>query len=148
MNNDIELTIDLETLSRNMKFLRNMHGISQDELAATIHLARSTYSAYETGNKVPDLQTIDALAALYNIGFDSLVNHDLATGLVNRIYFDQKDDELMELLNNYLSLSIASKNLVTENLKILLERESVFYQVYSKNKNSGEEEIPPEETAL
>ena len=132
------MTIDLQRLSGNMKFLRMKYGISQDELAHTIHLARSTYSAYETGVKIPDLQTIDALASLYNIGFDSLVNHDLACGLVNRIYFDQEDEELVSLLNDYMSLSIASRNLIAENLKMILEWELMFYQAYSKSKSTNE----------
>ena len=128
------MTLDLERLSRNIKFLRNKSGISQEELAATIHLARSTYSTYETGVKIPDLQTLDALAALYNIGFDCLVNQDLTEGLASRIYFDQEDDELIDLLNDYLNLSIASKNVIVENLNVLLDKECVFYQTYTRSK--------------
>ena len=45
-------------------------------MANTIHLARSTYSTYETGAKIPDLQTIDAISSLYGINFEDLVNRD------------------------------------------------------------------------
>lgn len=123
--------MDLEILSKNLKLLRTIHGISQEELAAEICITRSTYSAYETGAKIPDLQTIDALAAIYGIGFESLISYDLSTGLFNRIYFNNTDRRLAELLNDYESLSISAKNIVTERLDILLERESIFYDEYS-----------------
>lgn len=131
------MKIDLELLSRNIKLLRTIHGISQEELSDDICITRSTYSAYETGAKIPDLQTIDALAAIYDIGFESLINHDLSRGLLNRIYLSSSDRQLAALLNNYESLSVASKNVVTERLDILLERESVFYNEYTRVSKSG-----------
>ena len=131
------MKIDLELLSRNIKLLRTIHVISQEELSDDICITRSTYSAYETGAKIPDLQTIDALAAIYDIGFESLVNHDLSRGLLNRIYLSSSDRQLAALLNNYESLSVASKNVVTERLDILLERESVFYNEYTRVSKSG-----------
>ena len=40
------MKIDLELLSRNIKLLRTIHGISQEELSDDICITRSTYSAY------------------------------------------------------------------------------------------------------
>jgi hypothetical protein len=43
---------------------------------------------------------------------------------------------LAELLNDYESLSVASKNVIMERLDVLLEREAVFYQEFAyPNKN-------------
>jgi len=134
------MNIDLDLLSRNIRHLRMKKGWSQEDLAADIHIARSTYSTYETGVKVPDLQTIDALAAKYDIGFEGLVSYDLTDGLVSRIYLEQDDEDLVGLLNDYQNLSVASKNLVMENLRILLDRESVFYQSYTKKKGLLQEQ--------
>ncbi|HIU26567.1 MAG TPA: helix-turn-helix transcriptional regulator [Candidatus Copromorpha excrementigallinarum] len=120
----------LKTLSSNIKLLRSLKSISQDEMASTIHLARSTYSTYETGAKVPDLQTIDALSALYGINFEDLVNRDLSRGILNRIYFDRENTALADILNDYQSLSTASKNLVMERIDTLLEREEIFFSEY------------------
>ena len=122
----------LKTLSKNLKLLRTMNNISQDDLAAEIHLARSTYSTYETGVKVPDLQTIDALSAIYNIGFDSLVNNDLSEGLMHKIYFEKENKELAEVMNDYQSLSIASKKIIMERIDVILEREAIFYSEYAR----------------
>ena len=126
------MKINLKILSKNLKLLRTMNNISQDDLAAEIHIARSTYSTYETGVKVPDLQTIDALSALYNIGFDSLLNYDLSEGLMHQIYFELEDKQLADLMNNYQDLSISSKKLIMERIDVLLEREAIFYEEYAR----------------
>lgn len=128
------MELNLEIISKNLKLLRTVRGISQETLAADVCITRSTYSDYETGVKIPDLQTLDALSALYGIGFESLVNYDLSAGLLNRIYFNDGDKDLAKLLNNYESLSIASKNMITERLNILLHREAVIYNAYRSHR--------------
>ena len=122
------MAIDLNILRNNMKYLRFRRGISQLELASTIHLTRSTYSSYEAGTKVPDLQTIDALAHVYDMSFESLVNHDLTDGLMNRIYFYHENKEIASLLNDFLSLSISSRYLIAQRMNILLEKEKALYK--------------------
>ena len=134
MNNNDTHTVDLELISNNLKFLRITHGFSQEYLASEICITRSTYSTYETGVKIPDLQTLDALSAIYDIGFESLVHHDLSKGILNRVYFDNDNKELSKTLNDYQSLSIAGKNAIAERIDILLERESVFYKEYGDAK--------------
>lgn len=122
------MTVSPEILHRNLKLLRMAHNISQEELAATIHLARSTYSAYETGTKTPDLQTLDALTAIYDISFDSLVNYDLSEGIINKIYFTGENREMADLLNSYQALSVSSKFLIAQRLDVLLEKEDSLYR--------------------
>ena len=122
------MTVNFETLHKNMRLLRITNDISQEELASTIHLTRSTYSAYESGAKTPDLQTLDALVTLYNISFDSLVNYDLSEGLINRIYFTEDNKDLALLLNTYQSLSVFSKFLISQRVNLLLEKEMAIYR--------------------
>lgn len=121
------MALNLETLQKNMKLLRTARGISQEELADAIYLARSTYSAYETGVKPVDLQTLDALSAIYNISLDSLVNYDLSKGLFHRIYLSRENESLANLLNDYQSLSVASKALIIQRLDLLLRSEEALY---------------------
>lgn len=126
-----------EILAANLKFLRTAYGMSQAELARKIHIHRSTYCSYETGAKLPDLKTLDALTSVYNIGFESLINHDLSSGLMSKIYFDAKGRAIADLLHDYEKLSISSKSIIMERLDVLIEREAVFYQEFAnprKNK--------------
>lgn len=121
------MAVSPEILHKNIKLLRHSKGISQEVLSSVIHLTRTTYSSYETGTKCLDLQTIDALARLYEISFDSLVNYDLSEGLLNRIYFSDDNKETADLLNTYQSLSVPSKFLVCQRLDILMEKEEALY---------------------
>lgn len=121
------MTINLETLSRNMKYLRLSRRLSQETLSADINLTRTTYVAFENGKKAPDLQTLDALAGFYGLSFDSLVNYDLTQGLMNRIYFAKENKELAELLNDYQALSVSSKYLLVQRMDVLLDTESSLY---------------------
>ena len=51
--------------------------MSQESLARRLHLSRSTYSAYESGNMIPDVYTLSALASLYGITPEIMLTHDL-----------------------------------------------------------------------
>ena len=125
------MAVHLETLRKNIKLLRTVRGISQEKLSEAIHLARTTYSSYENGAKPVDLQTLDALSAIYNISLESLVNYDLSEGLFHRIYLMQENEALADLLNDYQGLSVASKALIVQQLDLLLKREEALYPDFS-----------------
>lgn len=126
------MNLNLELLSKNMKLLRVMHGLSQEALAEKINISRSTYTAYERCLKAPNLQVLDSLAALYDIGFDTLVFRDLSRGIFYRIYLCDDDKSVKKLLSEYESLTLASRNLIMEKILTLLEREEIFYSEYKK----------------
>ncbi len=60
-------------LAANLRSLREANGYSQEYVSRQIHIARQTYSVYETGKRTPDLSTLLCLSALYNISLDQLV---------------------------------------------------------------------------
>lgn len=49
----------------NLKALRNISGLSQNEVAEALNVARQTISSYETGRTEPDWETLKRLAELY-----------------------------------------------------------------------------------
>lgn len=62
----------------NMRELRIVNGYSQQFVSNHIHIARQTYSLYETGRRLPDLKTVCDLADLYHISIDLLLYTDLS----------------------------------------------------------------------
>jgi len=50
----------------NLKALRIISGLSQNEVAEALNVTRQTISSYETGRTEPDLETLKRLAELYN----------------------------------------------------------------------------------
>lgn len=54
-------------------FLRTKNKLTQETLAQTINIARSTLSNYERNNRMPDIQTLSKLADHFNVTLDFLV---------------------------------------------------------------------------
>ena len=64
-----------------MRELRIINGYSQQFVSNYIHIARQTYSLYETGRRLPDMKTVCDLADLYHISIDLLLYTDLSVDM-------------------------------------------------------------------
>ena len=60
-------------LKDNLIMLRNMYGMSQEEIAEKIGISRQAYSKWESGATVPDVEKCKRLADLYNVTVDNLL---------------------------------------------------------------------------
>ncbi len=56
-----------------LKTLRLKNGLTQDELGEKLYLSRSSISNYEIGKFEPNIETIIAVADLFNITTDELL---------------------------------------------------------------------------
>jgi len=63
-------------LKENLIMLRNLKGLSQEEVADVIGISRQAYSKWEKGDTLPDVEKCAALAEYYGVTIDSLWNHD------------------------------------------------------------------------
>ena len=54
-------------IADNMRELRIANGYSQKHISELIHIARQTYSLYETEKRIPDLRSVCELSKLYGI---------------------------------------------------------------------------------
>ena len=52
-------------IADNMRELRIANGYSQKHISELIHIARQTYSLYETEKRIPDLRSVCELSKLY-----------------------------------------------------------------------------------
>nr|MDD6335048.1 zinc ribbon domain-containing protein [bacterium] len=53
--------------------LRTQHGLSQDELAEKIHVTRQAVSRWETGETVPNTETLKWLSRLFDVSINTLL---------------------------------------------------------------------------
>ncbi len=65
-------------LSSNLKYLRKRKGRTQDELAFSLGMKRSTISGYENAVAEPGMGTLAALSKYYRIAIDTLITIDLS----------------------------------------------------------------------
>src|ERR1035437_8789028 len=63
--------------SNNIKFLRKRKGSTQDEIAISLNMKRSTLSGYENEISQPNLEALVTFSEFYNISIDTLVKADI-----------------------------------------------------------------------
>ena len=71
------------TLGENLRLLRREKGLSQEQVAQTLFVARQTISKWENGQAEPGVESLKALAKLYGVSLDRLVL-DAGTGVRNQ----------------------------------------------------------------
>ncbi len=65
----------------NLKQLRKKHQYTQEEVAEKINVSRQAVAKWEKGESIPDMASCMALAKLYDVTLDDLVNHQDEIGL-------------------------------------------------------------------
>lgn len=61
-------------LSLKLLDLRHQQKLTQKQLSEKLNIGRTTYSYYETGSRIPDLETLLLIANYYKINVNDLVN--------------------------------------------------------------------------
>lgn len=62
--------------SDNLLYLRNIKGLSQEQVAEAVGISRQSYSKWEQGDTFPDIDKCDKLAKFYGVTIDSLIHAD------------------------------------------------------------------------
>lgn len=70
-----------------LRGLRKKEGLTQEEAAKKLDIARTTYSGYERGTSEPDFNTLNKLADFYEVDLNWLI-----TGELRNL---NKEDEVM-----------------------------------------------------
>ena len=84
-----------------LKELRKAKGYSQEDIAAALGIVRQTYSHYETGKRIPNVEILYKLAGLYNISVDDLVQ--LTVNIDRSDSYDiPENSETTKALNRYI----------------------------------------------
>ena len=60
-------------LGNRLRTLRRYNGMTQREVAARLHLERSSYAYYEIGTTEPDLHTLIEIATIFRVSTDFLL---------------------------------------------------------------------------
>ena len=61
------------------KSLRLSAGLTQEDLAVELKLAKSTISMYENGNREPDFKTLELIADYFHVDTDYLLGRSAKT---------------------------------------------------------------------
>ncbi len=100
----------MSKIANNIRFLRQLKGLSQEQLADELKVTRSRIGGYEEGRNEPPIDILIRLSEFFHIAIDALVKGDLRKtnldGLMkvgkNRILFpillDQEGNDMIELI--------------------------------------------------
>lgn len=67
-------------LAENLVLLRNLKGLSQEQIADVIGISRQSYSKWELGETIPDIEKCDRIAKFYDVSIDSLMHQNDVAG--------------------------------------------------------------------
>lgn len=62
----------MSSFSDMLRYLRKREGLSQQELAAHLHVGKSAISMYEKGQRNPSFEMLEAIADYFNVNMDTL----------------------------------------------------------------------------
>lgn len=62
-------------ISNNLYSLRKIHKLTQEEVSERVGVSRQALAKWENGETMPDIEKCMALAKLYNVTLDDLVNY-------------------------------------------------------------------------
>ena len=65
-------------ISKNLKFLRTEHELTQKQLAEKLGLKQAAIGAYEEERATPPLSCLLDLARIFKVNLDVLVSHDIS----------------------------------------------------------------------
>ncbi|MFN5675333.1 MAG: XRE family transcriptional regulator [Bacteroidota bacterium] len=100
----------MSKIASNIRFLRQLKGLSQEQLAEELRVTRSRIGGYEEGRNEPPIDLLIRLSEFFHVAIDALVRGDLKRtnldGLMklgkNRILFpiliDNEGNDMVELI--------------------------------------------------
>ena len=118
---------------KNLANLRKANGLSQQKLGSEIGLARNTICQYESGNRVPDVDTLVKIAQYFNVSVDYLLGitdslytaEDYANGVkdTKKVSITADQEDIFDKTNEVLEvLGEKGKKLIIEFCDALLEK--------------------------
>lgn len=77
------MNIDKEVkrvFSDNLVLLRNLKGLTQEQISEVVGISRQSYAKWEQGETFPDIDKCDKLARFYGVTIDSLIHQNDKVG--------------------------------------------------------------------
>lgn len=80
---------------------RKKLGLSQEDLAKKVGVSQKSISKYERGTRRPSYETLTAMANLFNVTIDYLLNSDKMTPSEELLYVSEDESELVLLYRKF-----------------------------------------------
>lgn len=115
--------------SQILKSLRKENNVTQEELAAYLHVTRSTIAGYESRNKQPDFEKLVLIADFFHVTIDYLITGE--NPIASKLYaMEQLTGQQLETMmtETFRTLSYFSKYKLLEYAQLLKLYENIENQ--------------------
>lgn len=106
--------------------LRKKNGLSQEELAEKVGVARQTISKWELGETSPDLKQSKELSKIFNVSLDELVDNDTKDVIIEKVSNTEKLAGLIIKILKFIGIAFL----------IILVIDVIAFIVFAFNKDS------------
>ena len=114
-------------IGNNIVNLRKKNGLSQEELAEKVGVARQTISKWELDETSPDLKQAKELSKIFNVSLDELVGNDIKEILVEKTTNTEKLAGIILKLLKFLIVFIIVVPIILVIMRI------TFKNIYEHN---------------
>ncbi len=114
-------------IGKKIMALRKKNGLSQEELAEKVGVARQTISKWELGETAPDLKQAKELSKIFNVSLDELTDNDIKNVLVEKTSNTEKLAGLILKLIKFIVVFIIIAPILLITLRI------IFKNIYEHN---------------
>jgi len=111
----------------NIKFLRKHRNRTQDDVAFSLNMKRSTLSGYENGVSEPNLEALVAFSKYFGIAIDTLVKVDLSSISLSQLSQLERGYDVHLKGSNLRVLATTVNNDNNENIELVAERAKAGY---------------------
>ena len=101
--------------------LRKKRGLSQEELAEMIGVARQTISKWELGETSPDIKQSKELSKIFNVSLDELTDNDIKNILVEKTSNTEKLAGIILKLMKFIVVFIIVVPILLITLRIIFK---------------------------
>lgn len=95
---------------KNLRLLRESHGISQQKLADAVGLTQQSINKYENHKIEPDIATLMLIADFFHTSVDFLIGHSEAQAESEGVPVFKLNADEIRLVNQYRQLSLKEKD--------------------------------------
>ena len=95
---------------KNLRLLRESHGISQQKLADAVGLTQQSINKYQNHKIEPDIATLMLIADFFHTSVDFLIGHSEAQAESEGVPVFKLNADEIRLVNQYRQLSLKEKD--------------------------------------
>ena len=113
----------MSLVSENIKYLRKLNGLTQEDLAEKVGIKRPSIGSYEEGRAKPKISTLAEISKFFNIPVDMIINCDLIKLSLDELYAMASESKEKKL--KILSITVDDND--EENIDLIPQKAAAGY---------------------